>query len=109
MYARPCVVSQGDRMICRNCGHRMPSSARDPIPLTPAQRRLYDFVRAHVAGHGYAPSFEEIARHLTYTSLSTVYEHLQNLEAKGWIRRDRNRARAITCLVFEERPGVPDV
>lgn len=68
-------------------------------PLSKRQSEIYDFLAWYIDGHGYAPSFEEIAAYFGYTSLATVHEHLQTLERKGWIERDYNLARAIKCLV----------
>ncbi len=72
------------------------------MKLTKRQREIYDFVRSFVEEHGYAPSLEEIAGHFGLSSVATVHEHLSNLEAKGALRRDPNRSRAIELV----RPGL---
>jgi repressor LexA len=45
--------------------------------------------------NGYAPSFEEIALQFEYKSLATVHEHLENLQKKGYIRKNYNASRSI--------------
>ncbi|HYV98103.1 MAG TPA: transcriptional repressor LexA [Gemmatimonadaceae bacterium] len=68
------------------------------MPLTKRQREILDYLSAYEEEHGYAPSFEEIAKHFNYNSLATVHEHLSNLERKGYIKRSYNESRAIEIL-----------
>ncbi len=68
------------------------------MPLTKRQKEILDFVDAFIADHGYAPSFEEIARAFHYSSLATVHEHLSNLERKGYIRKSYNESRSIEVV-----------
>ena len=63
--------------------------------VTRRQKELLDYLREYIDDHGYAPTLEEIGRHLGLTSLATVHKHLQNLEQKGLIRRLANRSRAL--------------
>ncbi len=66
--------------------------------LTRRQRQILDFITDFRATHGYAPSMEEIGRAFGLSSPATVHKHLTNLEAKGLIRRDAHRSRAIEVL-----------
>ncbi|MFP4623977.1 MAG: transcriptional repressor LexA [Gemmatimonadota bacterium] len=70
-------------------------------PLTKKQRAILDFVTEFADDHGYAPSFEEIADRFGYTSLATVHEHLENLRAKGYIRKGYNESRSIEVVPAE--------
>jgi repressor LexA len=63
--------------------------------VTRRQKEMLDFLRAHIAREGYAPTLEEIGRHFGLSSLATVHKHLQNLERKGLIRRMPNHSRAL--------------
>lgn len=72
-------------------------------PLTKKQREILDFVTDFSEDHGYAPSFEEIADRFGYTSLATVHEHLENLRAKGYIRKGYNESRSIAVVPTEMR------
>lgn len=65
------------------------------MPLTKRQKEILDFLEGFLAENGYAPSFEEIARHFGYTSLATVHEHLENLKQKGYIRKSYNASRSL--------------
>jgi repressor LexA len=68
------------------------------MTLTKRQNEILAYLRGHIAEHGYAPSFEEIAEQFTFASLATVHEHLTNLERKGYIRRQFNESRSIEVL-----------
>ncbi len=66
--------------------------------LTKRQSELLDFLRSSISANGYAPSLEEIAEHFQLSSVGTVHKHLKALEAKGVIRRQWNRSRAIEIV-----------
>ena len=65
------------------------------MKLTKRQREIYDYIRGFMDANGYAPSLEEIGAHFGLSSVATVHEHLSNLEAKGALRRDAHRSRAL--------------
>jgi repressor LexA len=56
---------------------------------------VYDAIVAHVKELGYTPSLREIGRRVGMTSASSVYAHVNKLEAAGWIERcgPQNRIR----------------
>lgn len=68
------------------------------MTLTKRQKEVLDCLIHFENKHGYAPSFEEIARSLKLTSLATVHKHITTLEKKGFIRRGYNRSRSIEIL-----------
>lgn len=68
------------------------------MPLTKRQKEILDFLEEFLSENGYAPSFEEIARHFGYTSLATVHEHLENLKQKGYIRKSYNASRSLELV-----------
>ena len=68
------------------------------MPLTRRQREILDYLAAFIEEEQYAPSFEEIALHFSFSSLATVHEHLTNLEQKGFIRRSHNESRSIQLV-----------
>jgi repressor LexA len=59
------------------------------------QKQILDFVRQHIQAYGYAPTLKQIADSIGVSSLATVHEHLQTLEAKGLIKRKPGKTRAI--------------
>ncbi len=67
--------------------------------LTPAQERVYQFVRAYIGQHGYAPSYEEIRSHLGFQSLNAVFKHLKQIEERGYLRVPwKNKKRALELV-----------
>lgn len=67
--------------------------------LTPAQERVYRFVRDYLQQHGYSPSYEEIRQHLGFQSLNAVYKHLKQLEQRGYLSSLwKNRKRALELV-----------
>ena len=79
------------------------------MPLTRRQREILDYLSSYISDHGYAPSFEEIARQFTFASLATVHEHLTNLERKGYIRRNHNESRAIEIVPPKGQTGATEL
>ena len=75
----------------------------DSAQLTDRQRKVLDAIKAHVAAHGFAPSFREIGEASGLKSPSSVKHQLQVLADKGLIRMNANKGRAIE-LVEEESP-----
>ncbi len=67
--------------------------------LTPAQERVYRFVREYMDRHGRAPSYEEIRKNLGFRSLNGVAKHLKQLEQRGVLQSPwSNRKRALELL-----------
>lgn len=62
------------------------------------QRELLSFVDGFIKGHGYGPSYREIMRGLGYKSVSTVAVHLDNLIAKGYVRKRDKSARSLEVV-----------
>ncbi|MGH3384734.1 MAG: transcriptional repressor LexA [Nocardioidaceae bacterium] len=76
----------------------LPDGPPDSSGLTPRQRRVLDVIRHSVETRGYPPSMREIGDAVGLTSSSSVSHQLHMLEAKGFIRRDANRPRALEVL-----------
>lgn len=67
--------------------------------LTPAQERVYRFVREYMDRYGRAPSYEEIRASLGFRSLNGVAKHLKQLEQRGYLQSPwSNRKRALELL-----------
>ena len=72
--------------------------------LTRRQREIYQYLKDHIRGKGYAPSIVEIGRCFKLRSPATVHKHLNHLELKGLIRKRQNLSRAIE--IVEEPTGL---
>ena len=79
------------------------------MALTKRQREILDFIEGFVRFRGYSPSFEEIAENFGYRSLATVHEHLSNLQAKGYIKKNYNESRSIELVHSDVRVGAVDL
>ena len=79
------------------------------MALTRRQKEILDFIESFLDAHGFSPSFEEIAEFFQYRSLATVHEHLSNLEAKGYIRKNYNESRSIELTRTELRLAAVDL
>ena len=73
------------------------------MALTRRQKEILVFIESFLDARGYCPSFEEIADEFGFRSLATVHEHLSNLEAKGYIRKNYNESRSIELARTEFR------
>ena len=67
--------------------------------ITTKQLNILKFIKSEVSKKGYPPSVREIGAAVGLKSTSTVHGHLSRLEAKGYIRRDPTKPRAIEILL----------
>ena len=67
------------------------------------QGQILDFISQQIQGSGSAPTLKQIAQAIGVTSLATVHEHLQALEAKGLINRKHRKIRSIELVISEIR------
>ena len=70
--------------------------------LTDIQKNILDFIIEKRYGVGIPPSMAEIAEHFGYKNRSTVQQHLQALEKKGYIKRRDNISRGIELCTQEQ-------
>jgi repressor LexA len=70
--------------------------------LTARQRQVLDFIRSEIHRRGFPPSVREIGEAVGLSSSSTVHSHLAALEAKGLIRRDPSKPRALEVLDYRD-------
>jgi len=85
----------------------LPDSLPDSAGLTQRQRAILDVIRQSVEVRGYPPTMREIAHAAGLASPSSVKYQLGELEAKGFIRRDPSRGRAVE--IRETGQGGADV
>jgi repressor LexA len=71
------------------------------------QRQILGFIKQFIEMNGSAPTLKQIADAIGVSSLATVHEHLQSLEAKGLIKRKAGKIRSIELAESDinlERP-----
>jgi len=77
--------------------------------ITDKQLNILKYIQSEVQKKGYPPSVREIGAAVGLKSTSTVHGHLSRLEAKGYIRRDPTKPRAIEVLLPGEEFGDGDI
>lgn len=70
--------------------------------LTKRQDEILNCIKEYVANNGYPPTVREIGGSLGLSSPATIHSHLNNLEEKGYIKKDNYKNRAIELLVKNE-------
>lgn len=63
---------------------------------------MLDYIKGFRKKWGYAPSYEEIIKHLGLSSVSTAHHHVKALEMLGLLKKEENQPRAIN--VYEQEP-----
>ena len=58
-------------------------------PRTQRQREIFDYIVRFIERHGYEPSYTQIARHFGLSSKATVAKHVEALEKRGLLSRQR--------------------
>jgi repressor LexA len=72
--------------------------------LTERQKRVYRFIKEYIKDNDMAPSYTEIREHFGFKSLNAVYEHIDNLVRKGFIKKGLpNQKRSITLADQKKR------
>lgn len=69
-------------------------------PLTKRQKQILDFLKEFNQKQGYSPSLEEIRDEFKLKAISTVHEHIHNLQKKGYLNKEINQARGISVKSF---------
>lgn len=66
--------------------------------LTQKQIEILLYIKSEVQRKGYPPSVRELCKGVDVKSTSTIHANLEKLEAKGYIRKDPTKPRAIEIL-----------
>lgn len=75
--------------------------------LTKRQKQVLDFVESFIRKRGYAPSLEEIKKHLKLSSVSTAHHHVKKLKKEGYIKKEDNEPRSISVETDKELVDIP--
>lgn len=70
--------------------------------LTKRQKEILNYIKEYIVKFGYPPTVREIGAALGVSSPATIHAHLNNLEAKGFIKKEEAKNRAIELLVENE-------
>jgi repressor LexA len=75
--------------------------------LTDRQREVLEGIHEIFREKGYPPTVREIGERLGLRSSCTVQRHLEALEKKGYIKRDRTKARSMEILKAPDPTMIP--
>ena len=70
--------------------------------LTKKQNEILLYIKEFIVSHGYPPTVREIGKAVGASSPATIHTHLNNLENKGFIKKNGSKNRAIELLVKNE-------
>ena len=79
-----------------------------PIIIYKRQKQILGFIKQYIQSNGTAPTLKQIAESIGVSSLATVHEHLQALEAKGLITRKAGKMRSIDLAQSNINLGQPE-
>ena len=76
------------------------------IKITKKQQALLNYLQDFEEENGYSPSYREIQNGLGLSSVSAVAEHVDNLVAKGVLRKVPGAARSLEVLDYKHEETV---
>ena len=76
------------------------------MKLTKKQLAVLEFLEDFTEREGYSPSYREMMAGLGLTSVSAVAEHVDNLVAKGVLRKVPGAARSLEILDYKHEETV---
>lgn len=76
----------------------MNKSVRDANGLNKRERNILKYIQKEIALKGYAPSVREICRAVNLSSTATVQGYLNQLEEKGFIKKENQKGRTLRLL-----------
>ena len=76
------------------------------IKLTKKQLAVLNFLEEFTEENGYSPSYREIMVGMGLSSVSAVAEHIDNLVAKGVLRKVPGAARSLEVLDYKHEDTV---
>ncbi len=77
--------------------------------ITKRQKEVLTFIEKYRKKEGYAPSLEDVKKHLKLSSVSTAHYHIKKLEKLGLLRKGDNQPRSLTPTKEREMMSVPIV
>lgn len=77
------------------------------IMPTKRQKQILDFITSFQKKKGFAPSLEEIKKHLKLSSVSTIHFHIKKLQDEGFLNKGENSPRSISVFESQQMVKVP--
>ncbi len=74
---------------------------------TKRQKQILDFITSFQKKKGFAPSLEEIKKHLKLSSVSTIHFHIKKLQDEGFLNKSENSPRSISVYESQQMVKIP--
>lgn len=74
---------------------------------TKRQKQILDFITSFQKKKGFAPSLEEIKKHLKLSSVSTIHFHIKKLQDEGFLNKGENSPRSISVFESQQMVKIP--
>ncbi|MCB1112534.1 MAG: transcriptional repressor LexA [Chlamydiia bacterium] len=68
--------------------------------LSKRQREITDFIREFIEQHRHSPSFRDIQKHFGFSSLGSVYSHINILKRKGILTQEKHCSRSLSLVDY---------
>jgi len=72
--------------------------------LTKRQRDIVEFIQEFIKNNRYSPSYREICQNFGFSSLGSIYKHMQALKRKGILSSENKVSRSVTLTTLSEKP-----
>lgn len=70
--------------------------------LTDRQNEILDTIKKFIADNGYPPTVREVGKILNLSSPATTHFHINRLESKGYLKKNKSKNRSLELLVPNE-------
>lgn len=74
--------------------------------LTKRQREIVDFIESYLSEKRHSPSYRDVQHHFGFSSLGSVFNHIQSLKKKGVLPENTKSGRSLALLKEEKKEGV---
>lgn len=75
--------------------------------LTKRQKQVLNYIKKYISKKDYAPSLEEIKKHLKLKSVSTAHYHVRILQNIGYLHKEVNQPRALNIVGESKLVQIP--
>ncbi len=75
--------------------------------VTKRQKEVLNFIEKYKKKESYAPSLEDIKKHLKLSSVSTAHYHIKKLEGLGLLRKGEHQPRSMVTTREKQMMSVP--
>src|SRR3989344_7676342 len=75
--------------------------------LTSSKKRVLDFINSYTKKREVSPSLEDSRKGLRLKSVSTIHQHVKELEEHGYLRKESKRHRSIEISTRKDMVQVP--